>query len=81
MVIETVNIESVDFLVQKEKWHLWHVDQNYYFSADSVTIFLEQHNYSDFQFLTGADTTRQENSGSIFIKVFEVTRKTISRIT
>ena len=60
LIIETVNIDSVDFLVQKEKWHLWHVDHNYYFSMKSLRSFLEQFNYHQIQFLTGAETTKQD---------------------
>lgn len=60
LIIETVNIDSVDFLVQKEKWHLWHVDHNYYFSMKSLRSYLEQFNYNQIQFLTGAETTKQD---------------------
>jgi len=60
LIIETVNIDSVDFLVQKEKWHLWHVDHNYYFSMKSLRSFLEQFNYNQIQFLTGAETTKRD---------------------
>jgi 2-polyprenyl-3-methyl-5-hydroxy-6-metoxy-1,4-benzoquinol methylase len=41
-IIETSNIDSLDYLVLKKKWSYWHVDHLFYFSKRSLISLLEK---------------------------------------
>ncbi len=36
IIVETSNIDSLDYFIQKEKWGYWHVDHFYYYSKKTI---------------------------------------------
>jgi 2-polyprenyl-3-methyl-5-hydroxy-6-metoxy-1,4-benzoquinol methylase len=44
-VIETSNIDSLDFLVMRNNWSYWHVDHLYYFSGKTIEFLLKSLNF------------------------------------
>jgi 2-polyprenyl-3-methyl-5-hydroxy-6-metoxy-1,4-benzoquinol methylase len=40
-IIETANIDSLDYALNREKWSYWHVDHLYYFSKKTLRYLLE----------------------------------------
>ncbi|MBK8698077.1 MAG: class I SAM-dependent methyltransferase [Saprospiraceae bacterium] len=41
-VIETSNIDSIDYLITKSKWSYWHIDHYFYYSYNSLKYLLHQ---------------------------------------
>jgi len=45
-VIETSNIDSLDYLAHKKKWSYWHVDHLFYFSRKTLVYLLKTLSFS-----------------------------------
>lgn len=44
-IIETSNIDSLDFALSKKKWSYWHVDHLFYFSKRTIEYLLNRLNF------------------------------------
>jgi len=44
-VVETSNIDSVDFLMKKQNWNYWHVDHLYYYSRQTIQDLFTRLNF------------------------------------
>lgn len=61
-VIETSNIESLDYLVQKKKWSYWHVDHLYYYSRKTINYLFDTLNFYPITPQSFSDLPKQKTS-------------------
>lgn len=66
-IIETSNIDSVDFMLEKENWAYWHVDHLFYYSQKTLENLL---NRLDFNLFSPSPSRSVQGSGKINLRKY-----------
>ena len=70
-IIETSNIDSLDYIVHKKKWSYWHIDHLFYYSKTSINFLFHTMGFRQIINYT-IDNTVKKSKSELFKKLIKM---------